>query len=146
MASKCIFCRIAAKELPAKFVFEDDDVMAFQDLNPQAPVHLLIVPKKHVASLMEIGDEHAGVLGNMMVVAKDLAVKYECGILPRFVKRNLTASPPGRSRFCMANARRMWHARCHSRQMDVISPQEVGTVMSTFGAAARPGDRKSLSC
>ncbi len=53
----CIFCKIVNKEIPSKFVYEDDDTVAFNDLNPQAPVHILVIPKKHFASINELDDE-----------------------------------------------------------------------------------------
>lgn len=53
----CIFCKIANKEIPSNFVYEDDYTAAFNDLNPQAPVHVLVIPKKHFSSLNELGDE-----------------------------------------------------------------------------------------
>ena len=78
MAVRCVFCRIAMRELPAKFVFEDPEVMAFPDLNPQAPVHILIVPKMHFTSVLDAGVPHMGLLGKLILVAKDLAIKYKC--------------------------------------------------------------------
>jgi histidine triad (HIT) family protein len=69
----CIFCRIAAKEVPANVAYEDDRVMAFHDQAPRAPVHLLIIPKAHVANLAEAGPEHAAVLGQALLVARRLA-------------------------------------------------------------------------
>ena len=53
----CIFCKIVNKEIPSKFVYEDDDTVAFNDLNPQAPIHILVIPKKHFASINELDDE-----------------------------------------------------------------------------------------
>lgn len=60
--SACIFCKIIKKEIPAKVVYEDDLVLAFWDINPQAPVHLLIIPKKHIPAAMDIKDEDSGIL------------------------------------------------------------------------------------
>jgi histidine triad (HIT) family protein len=71
--SGCIFCRIVAKEAPAAIVHEDDEIVAFRDTNPQAPVHLLIIPRKHVASLGDAGNGDAALLGRMLLVARDLA-------------------------------------------------------------------------
>jgi histidine triad (HIT) family protein len=73
MASGCIFCRIVAGEIPAKRVFEDEQVLAFADLNPQAPVHLLVIPKQHIASHADVEREHAPLLGHLMAVAAELA-------------------------------------------------------------------------
>jgi len=57
MSADCLFCKIAAKKIPSKIVYEDDDVFAFEDIGPQAPTHILICPRKHVASLDEAGTE-----------------------------------------------------------------------------------------
>jgi histidine triad (HIT) family protein len=69
----CIFCRIASGELPSRKVYEDDDVVAFPDLHPIAPVHLLMVPKEHFISLTEAQDRHAALLGKMLLLAPRLA-------------------------------------------------------------------------
>ena len=69
----CIFCKIAAGEIPSKKVYEDDEIFAFHDIQPVAPVHFLIVPKAHVDSMAECGPEHAAVLGRMMAMAGRLA-------------------------------------------------------------------------
>lgn len=69
----CIFCKIAGHEIPAGVVYEDDDVIAFKDINPQAPIHLLIVPKKHVASIMEINDGNEDVISKIVKAAQNLA-------------------------------------------------------------------------
>lgn len=69
----CIFCKIAAGEIPSKKVYEDDDILAFHDIQPAAPVHFLMIPKDHVASLAETGPEHAAVLGRIMSLAGRLA-------------------------------------------------------------------------
>jgi histidine triad (HIT) family protein len=77
-AMPCLFCRIAAGEVPARVAYEDEFVMAFHDRDPKAPVHLLIIPKTHVANVAAVADEHAGVLGRALVVARQLA--EEAGI------------------------------------------------------------------
>ncbi len=69
--NSCIFCKIANKEIPTNFVYEDDDCVAFNDLNPQAPVHVLVIPKKHYDSLNEI--EEKDVLGSLMAAVKNTA-------------------------------------------------------------------------
>jgi histidine triad (HIT) family protein len=71
----CLFCKIVAGEIPAKKVYEDDDVLAFNDIRPLAPVHFMIIPKAHVASLYEAGMEHHQALGKMLVLAGELARK-----------------------------------------------------------------------
>ncbi len=69
----CIFCRIIEHQAPAKIVYEDESVLAFEDLNPQAPVHLLVVPKKHLPSLKEATAEDEPMLGHAFTVAARLA-------------------------------------------------------------------------
>ncbi len=75
MSQPCIFCRIAAKEVPAGIVYEDADVVAFRDLSPQAPTHLLVIPKRHVVSLTDMVDTDAALLGAMMLAAKKVAIE-----------------------------------------------------------------------
>ena len=69
----CIFCEIVAGKIPSRKVYEDDEMLAFHDINPMAPVHFMIIPKKHVDSLAAVTDEHAPVLGRMMAKAGRLA-------------------------------------------------------------------------
>ncbi len=69
----CIFCRIIAKEVSSKIAYEDEDVVAFHDINPQAPVHVLIVPRRHIPTLNEATEEDVAVLGKMLLVAQKLA-------------------------------------------------------------------------
>ena len=71
--SDCIFCRIAEGEIPADIVHRDDDVVAFRDANPQAPVHLLVIPRRHVASLDAAGPGDGGLLGAILLRARALA-------------------------------------------------------------------------
>jgi len=71
----CIFCRIARGEIPSKRVYEDEDVFAFHDIRPQAPVHLLVIPKEHVATLYEAGMAQHQALGKMLALAGELARK-----------------------------------------------------------------------
>jgi histidine triad (HIT) family protein len=73
MSADCLFCKIAAKKIPAKIVYEDDEIFAFEDINPQAPTHLLICPKKHFASLHHATPEDLAVIGKMSLLAADLA-------------------------------------------------------------------------
>ena len=74
----CIFCKIVAGQIPAKKVHEDDELLVFHDIHPWAPVHLLVIPKQHIATLEEVGPEHQGLLGHMLGLAprlmKDLGV------------------------------------------------------------------------
>ena len=71
--SECLFCKIVEGEIPSRKVYEDDDMLAFHDIHPLAPVHFMIIPKKHVDSLAHVTDEHAAVLGRMMARAGVLA-------------------------------------------------------------------------
>ena len=75
MDPNCLFCKIGAKQIPAKLVYEDDDVFAFEDINPQAPTHLLICPRKHFVALhnAELGDQ--ALLGRLQLVAAKLATE-----------------------------------------------------------------------
>src|SRR5256885_16670081 len=73
MSEDCLFCKIAAKQIPAKILFEDGEVIAFADISPQAPTHILICPKKHFASLHAAEPEDQAVLGKMSLVAAELA-------------------------------------------------------------------------
>jgi histidine triad (HIT) family protein len=70
----CLFCKIIAGEIPAKKVFEDDLTYAFRDIHPQAPTHVLIVPRKHIASLAESEAEDIGMIGHLHLVAARIAV------------------------------------------------------------------------
>jgi histidine triad (HIT) family protein len=76
MSDQCVFCKIINKEIPASLVHEDDTVVVFKDLNPQAPVHLLVVPKVHIPSLNDLQPEHSQLLGHALLVASDVA-KHE---------------------------------------------------------------------
>ncbi len=71
--SDCIFCKIAAGEIPAKLLYEDDEAIAFKDINPQAPVHVLIVPKRHVVTFGELGDGDGPLMVSMAKAARAVA-------------------------------------------------------------------------
>jgi histidine triad (HIT) family protein len=71
----CLFCKIGRKEIPAKLVYEDDEIFAFEDIQPQAPTHILICPKIHVGSLTEAKADDATMLGRLQLIAAKLAVK-----------------------------------------------------------------------
>ena len=79
----CIFCKIVAGTIPSARIHEDDDLIAFHDINPAAPVHLLIVPKQHVATLAECDEQHAAILGKMLLLAPKLAQAHGCGYVAR---------------------------------------------------------------
>ncbi len=69
----CIFCKIINGEIPSKKVFENDKVFAFEDIDPKAPVHVLIIPKQHISSIAQITDIQAEILADMTVAARDIA-------------------------------------------------------------------------
>lgn len=71
----CIFCKIARKELPSEIVYEDGQLLCFRDLDPQAPVHVLVIPKKHIGSLDEIGEEDELLVGRLMSRIKEIAAQ-----------------------------------------------------------------------
>ena len=71
--SDCMFCKIRDGEIPSEKVYENDDVIAFRDVNPQAPTHILIIPNKHIPTINDLEDEDADVLGKMMLAAQDIA-------------------------------------------------------------------------
>lgn len=72
--SDCIFCKIVDGKIPASKVFEDEDILAFKDINPARPVHVLVIPKKHIASLATVVAEDAPVLGKMLAKANEIAL------------------------------------------------------------------------
>ena len=74
----CIFCKIVRGEIPSKKVYEDDEVLAFHDINPLAPVHFMVIPKRHVDSLAHVSGVHNDILGKIMVLAPKLAVEQGC--------------------------------------------------------------------
>ena len=78
----CLFCKIIEGKIPSKKVFEDEHVFAFHDINPWAPVHFLIIPKKHITSLAQVTEADAGLLGHMMVLAPKLALQEGCRPYP----------------------------------------------------------------
>ena len=71
--SNCLFCRIVAGEIPAKIAYEDEDVIAFHDLNPQAPLHVLVIPRKHIATIIDIQPDDAALIGKLYLAAKQVA-------------------------------------------------------------------------
>jgi histidine triad (HIT) family protein len=73
MSRDCLFCRIVRKEMPAKIVYEDEQVMAFEDINPQAPTHILVVPRTHIPGLNDLRPADAALVGQMHLVAARLA-------------------------------------------------------------------------
>jgi histidine triad (HIT) family protein len=74
----CIFCKIIAGEIPGKKIYEDDEMYAFHDISPQAPVHFLVVPKKHIPNIMEASPEDSALLGRLFYKAQALLVEQGC--------------------------------------------------------------------
>ena len=73
--SDCIFCKIANKEINSDFVYEDDEIIAFKDINPQAPIHILVIPKKHIESIIDLTDEDEMLVGKMYTAVRKIAKK-----------------------------------------------------------------------
>jgi len=71
--TNCIFCKIIAKKIPSKIVYEDDIALAFEDINPQAPVHTLVIPKKHIATVLDLKEEDSHLMGHMVKIANTIA-------------------------------------------------------------------------
>jgi histidine triad (HIT) family protein len=78
----CIFCKIAAGKIPSRSVYEDDELFAFHDINPWAPVHFLLIPKVHIPSMAHLGADHIGLLGRMMALVPRLAAQEGCNPYP----------------------------------------------------------------
>lgn len=72
---ECIFCRIVAGEIPAEIVHQDEELVAFRDINPQAPTHILIIPKSHIASMTDLTGKQQALMGRLILLAKELAEK-----------------------------------------------------------------------
>jgi histidine triad (HIT) family protein len=77
----CLFCKIAEKKIPSSIVYEDEDLLAFKDINPAAPVHLLVIPKKHFSSLSDCSANEAPLLGKMLALAPRLAEESGCAVV-----------------------------------------------------------------
>jgi len=71
--SDCVFCKIIEKKIPSRIIYEDDHALAFEDINPQAPIHTLVIPKKHIPTLLDIKDEDNNLIGHMFKVANKVA-------------------------------------------------------------------------
>jgi histidine triad (HIT) family protein len=92
-ASTCLFCRIVRRELPATIVHEDDDVLAFQDIGPKAPVHLLVVPKRHIDGLQTLAAADAPVLASLFACVNRLAT--QTGVRATGYRTVINAGPDG---------------------------------------------------
>lgn len=78
----CIFCKIIEGKIPARKVYEDDEILGFHDIHPWAPVHFLLIPKQHIASMAQVDASHAPLLGRMMSLAPQLAQQEGCNPYP----------------------------------------------------------------
>ncbi len=78
----CLFCKIAAGQIPSKMVYQDDEFYAFHDIHPSAPVHFLIIPRLHIASMALLTEEHAPMMGRMMALIPRLALQEGCRPYP----------------------------------------------------------------
>ena len=72
----CLFCRIVAGEIPSERLYEDEDILVFKDISPQAPFHALLIPKEHIETLNDLEPEHASVAGRLFLTAKSLAAEH----------------------------------------------------------------------
>jgi histidine triad (HIT) family protein len=79
----CLFCKIVAKQIPSRAVFEDDEFYAFHDIHPWAPVHFLIIPKRHIISMAHVGLDDVGLMGRMMALVPKLALQEGCNPYPQ---------------------------------------------------------------
>jgi histidine triad (HIT) family protein len=95
--SDCLFCKIVEGDIPTKKVYEDEDVVAFNDINPQSPVHLLVVPRRHIASLDAATQEDQALLGRILLTAQQLA--RENGVETGYRVVNNCGAPAGQSVF-----------------------------------------------
>jgi len=95
--SDCLFCKIAGGEIPSKKVYEDDEFFAFHDINPQAPTHVLVIPRRHIASLEDVAADDEALLGRLLLVCRRLA--RELGIETGYRVVNNCGAPAGQSVF-----------------------------------------------
>ena len=73
MVEDCLFCKIVAGEIPANVIYQDDHVLAFEDINPQAPTHTLVIPREHIATLDELDEDKEAIAGKILVAARNIA-------------------------------------------------------------------------
>lgn len=97
MGNDCVFCQIAAGEQPANLVYESDTVLAFHDIHPQAPTHILIIPRKHIARMADLTPGDAAIMGDVMVAARIIADQLGVQDAFRLVVNN--GAPAGQSVF-----------------------------------------------
>lgn len=92
MSGECVFCRIIAGQAPANKVFENGSILAFHDLHPQAPTHILIVPKKHIARIADLADEDISLVADLFRAARDIAAQQGVSDGFRLVANNGSSS------------------------------------------------------
>jgi len=90
---ECVFCRIVAGEIPADIVYQDKEFIAFRDIHPQAPTHILIIPKSHIASLTDLTGKQQALMGRLILLARDLAEKE--GISARGYRLSVSCGADG---------------------------------------------------
>ena len=93
MAEECLFCRIVAGEIPSNIIYHDQEFLAFRDINPQAPKHIIIIPKTHITSLAELTEQQQGLIGRLVILARDLAEKER--IAERGYRLAINCGPEG---------------------------------------------------
>jgi histidine triad (HIT) family protein len=93
MAEECIFCRIVAGEVPSDIVYQDEEFLAFRDISPQASTHLLVIPKTHITSTAELTEGQQGLVGRLIIIARNLAEKE--GIAKRGYRLVINCGPDG---------------------------------------------------
>lgn len=77
MSQDCLFCKIVAGDIPAERVFEDDQVIAFKDISPQAPVHTLVIPRQHISTVNDLNDDNAALIGHMILTGRKIAADHD---------------------------------------------------------------------
>jgi histidine triad (HIT) family protein len=93
MTEECIFCRIVAGEVPGDIVYQDEDFLAFRDILPKAPTHVIIIPKTHITSVAELADGQQELAGNLIIIATDLARKE--GLAKKGYRLVINCGPEG---------------------------------------------------
>ena len=93
MPEECLFCRIVAGEIPSDIIYQDNEFLAFRDINPQAPKHVIIIPKSHITSLSELTAQQHGLIGRLIILAKDIAAKE--GIAKKGYRLAINCGPEG---------------------------------------------------
>jgi len=93
MTEECLFCHIVAGEIPSDIIYQDNEFLAFRDINPQAPKHIIIIPKTHITSLSELTEQQQGLIGRLVILARDIAEKE--GIAQRGYRLAINCGPEG---------------------------------------------------